>query len=643
MAIEKMTLVNIYGKREKIDEVIFKCADNDSFHPEVTAAFAGKVKGFTPLTEENPYSVLLTRMDEIAADAGFDLPPPSHTFPRMQAQDMGSYIEDFRSEFLKIGNSRASILRAKQNYESALITIQQLGGLGDISLDDIFACKYLDVRFGKLPLDGFKKLEFFEDHMFIYIELGRDKEYSWGLYFTTEDNAAEVDDIFDSLYFERVWIPDFVHGKPEYAIIQLKTEIAAQNEALDDIAGEIRTLVLENSEKFKQVYAQARYLDDSFDTHKYVTVSGEVFHIEGYVPTAIAAEFVGGLNAIDTVKAEPVPEDTDKRLTPPTKLRNNILVRPFEVFVEMYGLPAYGGLDPTPFLAVTFSFLFGIMFGDVGQGILLFLLGGFLQMKKVALGGVINRLGVASTIFGFVYGSVFGFEEALDPLYHSLGMSGKPVSVLDPLSTNFVLLSAVGIGAFLLLITMLMQIGQAIKRKDIASALLSQNGIVGLVFYSAVLAGIALKFGFNIDVMNPLYIAVLIVFPLLIIFLREPLTHMLSSHDGHLFEDGVAAFAVESFFELFEVLLSFVTNTMSFLRVGGFAMIHAGMMAVVFTLAEMMGGVGNLLIIILGNLFVMAMEALLSGIQVLRLQYYELFSRYYEGNGKPFRSITAQE
>ena len=78
---------------------------------------------------------------------------------------------------------------------------------------------------------------------------------------------------------------------------------------------------------------------------------------------------------------------------------------------------------------------------------------------------------------------------------------------------------------------------------------------------------------------------------------------------------------------------------MSFLRVGGFVLSHAGMMAVVMTLAHMVGSVGNPIVVIIGNAFVMAMEGLIVGIQVLRLEYYEIFSRFYDGDGKPFEPV----
>lgn len=97
-------------------------------------------------------------------------------------------------------------------------------------------------------------------------------------------------------------------------------------------------------------------------------------------------------------------------------------------------------------------------------------------------------------------------------------------------------------------------------------------------------------------------------------------------------------FFVQSFFELFEIMLSFLSNTLSFVRIGAFAVSHAAMMGVVLMLAGAEGGGSiNWIIIVLGNLFVCAMEGLIVGIQVLRLEYYEMFSRFYKGSGKEFR------
>ena len=96
-------------------------------------------------------------------------------------------------------------------------------------------------------------------------------------------------------------------------------------------------------------------------------------------------------------------------------------------------------------------------------------------------------------------------------------------------------------------------------------------------------------------------------------------------------------FFVQGVFELFEVCLSYFSNTLSFVRVGAFAVSHAAMMEVVLMLAGAEAGTPNWLVVVLGNLFVCGMEGLIVGIQVLRLEYYELFSRFYRGTGREFK------
>ena len=140
----------------------------------------------------------------------------------------------------------------------------------------------------------------------------------------------------------------------------------------------------------------------------------------------------------------------------------------------------------------------------------------------------------------------------------------------------------------------------------------------------------------GINLFNPLFILLVIVLPLVLIALKEPLARLCEHKRDFKPEGGAAGFIMQTFFELFEMMLSYITNTLSFLRVGGFVLSHAGMMSVVMTLAEMVGATGSPVVVIIGNIFVMGLEGLLVGIQVLRLVFYETFSRFYEGDGKPY-------
>jgi len=130
---------------------------------------------------------------------------------------------------------------------------------------------------------------------------------------------------------------------------------------------------------------------------------------------------------------------------------------------------------------------------------------------------------------------------------------------------------------------------------------------------------------------------VMFVVPLLVIACKEPLTNKLNKKK-ELIEGGKGMFVVQAFFEMFEVLLSYFSNTLSFVRIGAFAVSHAAMMQVVMMLAGAEnGGTPNIIVVIIGNLIVLGMEGLIVGIQGLRLQYYEFFSRFYKGDGREFK------
>ena len=146
--------------------------------------------------------------------------------------------------------------------------------------------------------------------------------------------------------------------------------------------------------------------------------------------------------------------------------------------------------------------------------------------------------------------------------------------------------------------------------------------------------------------MNLPYVLCLIILPLILIFLREPLGKLVARKRDWKPESW-GEYCMQNAFELLETLLSYVTNTMSFLRVGAFVLVHAGMMLVVFTLADLgmkaLGMPGYIVIVILGNIFIMALEALLVCIQVLRLEFYEMFSRFYIGAGRKFDPVRVKE
>jgi V/A-type H+-transporting ATPase subunit I len=318
--------------------------------------------------------------------------------------------------------------------------------------------------------------------------------------------------------------------------------------------------------------------------------------------------------------------DDDEIHSPPTKLKNFALFRPFESIIKMYGVPNSKELDPTILVAITAFIMFGFMFGDVGHGLVIFIFGLVMAKKKSALGSVFVAGGISSIIFGVLYGSVFGKEDIIKPIL---------ISPMENIQT--MLISGIAVGSIFILIAMILNIVNGIKNKDLQRWLFDKNGIAGFLLYGLILGEIAMYFlkGKMLISMN-LLVIIAIILLVLILF-----GDVLSAKIKRKKQSAKTPF-VEKIFEIIEMALSMASNTISFLRLAAFAINHVGLCMAVYLLADMTTGAGNIAISIIGNIIVIVLEGLIVGIQVLRLEYYELFSRFYEGNGREYKSIKNQ-
>lgn len=637
MSITKMTLVEIQGAETCLDEALQRVAKSAVFQPEPFTSFSEYAAGVPAMGGHNPYAELLRKVMGIADTFQVKLKYADFEKLNLSLEEIPPYIDNLQARVSKLREEKKNLESHQETYRQTLTHLQHIISL-NLSFDELFAIKYLKVRFGRLPVDSYMKLSYYEDEPFVFYSFDNDGAYHWCVYLTADEDAEAVDGIFNSLFFERLRIPDDTHGTPENAIVLIQKEMKENEARLKEVKEEIKQIYHQGVEEFLMVYSKLKFLSDSFDLRKYAVILKGKFYVLGFVPEKEYENLKGEFQNLSGVEITSRPTEYKEDLHVPVELKNNRFVRPFEMFTTMYGLPGYKDIDPTPFVAITYTFLFGLMFGDVGQGLVISLVGWLLwKFKKMTLGPIMMRIGISSAVFGCIYGSVFGFEHLLDPVYHMLGFAEKPIEVMEPATTSNILLFAVGLGVFIILLSMVFNIVLGIKQKNIERAIFSQNGLAGFVFYAAVVfAAVGTLMGMQI--LNPVYILLLIVLPLMVVFMKEPLAKMVAKRKG-IFEEGVGNFIVVTFFEMFEILLSFISNTMSFLRVGGFILSHAGMMAVVSTLAEMVGAGASPIVIIIGNVFVMCMEGLIVGIQVLRLEFYEMFSRFFEAEGDPYQPV----
>ncbi|MGI6260849.1 MAG: V-type ATP synthase subunit I [Acutalibacteraceae bacterium] len=635
MSVVKVCAVSIIGKMAVLDQVVSVCESLADFHPDNALSFFSDTKGFVMLNEPNPYAPALQRLREAISLAGKTL-SGSAIRQLPEDADLMDYANCYANAMMDFRSRQQALLQEKETIARSVEELDHFVGL-NVDINEMIQCRYIKVRFGRLPRESEEKLKAYNDNPYVlFFPATSTQEFSWGVYFAPLENVAEVDRIFSSLYFERIRLPASVET-PEHAIKELQAQQAGLETQLAALNGEIEAYFTAEYQNALCAEKELERLSLIAETKKYAAQYGDNFILTGWVPENETDEFFAQLDPIRSVEYTTEKADSLLRNSPPVKLKNPKAFKPFEFFVDLYGLPSYNEVDPTPLVAITYTVLFGIMFGDVGQGVTLSIVGWLMwRLKKMQLGRILIPCGISSVVFGLVFGSVFGFEHALDPMYRTLGFAEKPVEVTASDTMNTIIFSAVGIGCALVIVAMLINIYSCFKQRDIGSAFFSANGAAGLVFYGSVVL-FAVQMLMNLSLVPGTVLIALLCASLLVLFVSEPLVKLVNREQDWKPEKPIEFF-MQSFFELFETVLSYVTNTMSFLRVGAFVLVHAGMMMVVFTLAEMSSGVGYLLIVVIGNIVVMGMEGLLVGIQVLRLEFYEIFSRFFKGEGRPFHA-----
>ena len=632
-----MKLIRVYGVLDSLDEFITSCCISGEFHPETAMNYMSDSLGFVPLTEENPYTNTIGKIEEIASIANVTL---KETFSGNEIsfdQSESDYIDGIRTALTSMLTERNEIAQKLDTISSSVEQFTHFTNL-DIPFEEIFGAKFLKVRFGCIPRDCYPKLKAYEDKKDILFFLcSKDEKNYWGLYTAPESRAEEIDRIFASLYFERIRIPETTGTAKEILenATKQKKELSGR---LSELDAKIGSFWSENSEHCERLYAQLKIANLAFELRHYAAKDphSSYFSYVGWVPQSSLKWFRARADKIEDLQYEEFEPTDDTRNAPPVKLKNRKPFRPFEMFVDMYGLPSYGGVDITPFVAITYSVLFGMMFADVGQGLVL-AVGGYIlyKLKGVKLAKMIVPCGACSTVFGFLFGSVFGYEDLLDPVYHAIGLKHKPIEVMD--SINTILIMAIGIGIGLVVVSMLMNIYCCIRTKKFGEALFSENGVVGIIFYGMLVCAIV-AFMTKKTILPGTVIAVIAVACFILLYIKELIIGKVDKKENYLPESW-SDFFMQNLFESIEYVLSYFSNTFSYLRVGAFILVHAGMMMVFSSITGDPKSPAGIVVMVFGNIIVIALEGLLTGIQVLRLEFYEMFSRFYDGGGKPFQSV----
>lgn len=528
-----------------------------------------------------------------------------------------------------------------------------------VSYSELEHLSFLSLRIGRIPENQYEDLKYRLEGSAVVIKLGNDSSHI--LVASSKKGRFALDAELKNHNFVELEVPAEFKGVPESALKGLEQKKAEADKNLKELIAEKSNFAETHQAQIEKLLGSFTIAVQIEDVTRRLESTELVYRITGWIPASETENYMKGLDeltegriAIRAYEPFEVPSVMSGKEQVPVKLKHGKFVKSFERMIFSYGSPVYGAIDPTPFVAVFFTILFGIMFGDFGQG-LFFVLFGILMLCNVIKVGAWNKfapifmaIGISSSIMGLLTGEFFGTETVLEPFAEWVtGLFGTPRAPIlklmpsaDPKSI-YVMFGvfgvAVAIGFVINTCGLVLNIINNLGRKRYAEALLGKNGLAGAVFFWYVIA-LVLRIVLAKHAVAA-YDVIIILVSLFFAAFAEPFERALN-HEKPLFENGFGTYVISGAVELIEVVSGYLSNTVSFVRVGAFALSHAVLNFTILTLTEMVGGprsIGGIIVLIAGNALIIVLEGMIVAIQVIRLQYYEFFSKFFHETGKEFK------
>lgn len=629
-----MKHVRLLVLTEDLPQASLTLAQTECFHPDTRLPLEPALTGLPGRTYRDTYHQARSRLDKIAKliavpedpivdpkpDPKFD--PKSDQVRVVEPAELAQ-LNDWLGQIWQKASGYEEDLRRLDDQER-LIREQEaaLANFQHLQIDLRMLrnkTRFLDFYVGIVPRENLRQLEGavgLADHL-LHVYMQRGDQSHVVIIGPTGTTEAQLSAVLNAAGFQPLPIPEGLDDDPQ----QLRQDLEAQH-----LTNRIRRQseyerIAEWSRPFLERLVAARRtlmlaeplvaLDPS------VRSSGQLVHLAGWVPARAVDDLTARLGQslalpFDLRVRDPLP--AERKLVPTVATKNRLL-EPFAMLVQQYGIPEYGEVDPTPLFAITFLLMFGSMFGDVGQGAVIAGLAWWFRARlgRFWLFGLMA--GLASMMFGFVYGSIFGYEEILPALWMS--------PIHDPI---LMLKIALGYGVVFLTSACLIAIYNRLVIKNWWGALFGHHGVVNLIFYLALVwGGLHLGRGESFGTVPRL--------------LAGTALAALAWYAWRRLEAPLGEKILVVFIETLETVIGYISNTLSFLRIAAFSLNHVALSIAVFTLAGMMGAFGHVITVILGNVFILVLEGGIVIIQVMRLQYYEGFSRYFGGEGHAFAPL----
>jgi len=532
-------------------------------------------------------------------------------------------------------------------------------GISDVALSSQHS--FISIQIGKIPTTNMNHLQdAIHDIPSVVLPIDEDKERTHLLVISMKRDTRRVEDILKNVGWTSVELPQEVSSFKADISEDLSSKLSlliSEQKKLNDDADE---LITKESERLKQLWINLRVNELMYRIQSYFMHSSRTMIFSGWLPSSkkdlITKKIIQaseGRCYLEWHEAKKVLADKQE---PPVQFHNPKVFAPFQMLVSNFGIPEYGTIDPTPFVMPIYMIMFGLMFGDAGQGVILAtlgFLGAFFFKKKqkketfINLSHLIFWCGLSSILFGILFGSYFGMAW-FKPLwfdFHGIvsGHSQEGALIQDVYD---ILEITIFFGITVIFIGLVFNWINLFSKRKWLELIFDKGGIMGGWIYMGgiYIAYYMVSHGYKgLPGSNILF--PLVGLPALLLFVKEPLHFMKHRKEGAAEKFTFLTplnFAMEWIVELLEIFSGYLSNTLSFMRVAGLGIAHVCLMMSFFTLADMFGGKGvvPLLVLIAGNILVIGLEGLSAGIQALRLNYYEFFTKFFHGTGKLYSPVS---
>lgn len=652
----RMCLVELMVLKEDISNVLLFLGKSGNFQFQNQLGGEENSLRTTASAHENRERELFGRLDQARAFLGIDDSGVSVKDADLPSDkdfaEAEKIISSLDSLIKRDGAERENCKRLEESYKeaAAFSNLKQ-------SYSELESLSFLSLRIGKIDPAVFDELKFAVGQRAVVVPLGDDKTRI--LAASSKKGRFALDTELKKFGFVQMEIPRDFKGIPDEILASLKARRDEERMKIREIETERANFTETHREKILRLLASFSLGAQLGDTESLLESTQLVYRLTGWIPISDADEFIKKIETLTShrvsirkYRPEEVPSVVSGNEKVPVRLTRSKFAGAFNRMIFSYGSPVYGTVDPTPFVAVFFTLLFGIMFGDAGQG-LVFLIAGILMARNVVKVGGWNKfapifigIGISSTLMGLLTGEFFATETVLEPFERFVtGLFGESRSQIlpmmpqsDPNSIRRMFMFfgfSIAVGFVINSVGIVINIVNSFARGKAGRALFGKGGLSGAVFfwYVVVLAVRVAAFSHAVAPYDWIIIGVSLFF----CAFGEVFTRLVEG-ERPVMENGFGAAVIEAVVELLETVITYLSNSVSFLRVGAFALAHAVLGFIISTMMGLVGGVGAVAIGIIGNAIVIVLEGMIVAIQAIRLQYYEFFSKFFSETGREFKA-----